>query len=219
MSGTSARPTAAFFCPVPFLVGADYLAHIRRRILQNPFLHPLGDAIKQAPKLWDLLVGDSRAAHVAFGDRGREFAKAFQTWMETGEPGLIASQRSTIVSFPLLIVTGIHQWCTYLEMSGLSQSEVIESLNIGGIQGYCGGILSAVTVSSAGNEEELGRRAADAFLIAFVLGVFMSEGEVGPPENEPDMVIVRLKYPGQDKELMEQFPGVSLCIPEAQESQ
>jgi hypothetical protein len=210
MAATPRGPSAAFFCPVPFLVGGDYLTQIRRRILESPFLHPLGEAIKQAPLLWEKLSRDDRASHVAFGPRGAEFAKAFQTWMETGEPGVIASQRSTIVSFPLLITTGIYQWCTYLEMAGITQSEVIDGLSVGGIQGYCGGILSAVTVSGAATEEGLGRRAADAFLIAFVLGVFMSEGEVGPAESVPDMLIVRLKYPGQDKELMEQFPGVSI---------
>ncbi|GKT55150.1 polyketide synthase [Colletotrichum tofieldiae] len=201
-------PSAAFFCPVPFLVDKNYLTQLRRRIVGSSFLKPLADAIQETPEIWKQLSGDPRAQHVAFGPRGEDFARAFGEWIATGETGLIASQPSTVVSFPLLILTGLCQWCSYLELSGQTQAEVLAALGSGGVQGYCGGMLSTIAVASSATEEELGHRAANFYRAAFLLGVFMSEGEVGPPENSPDMLIVRLKHPGQDLQLMEQFPGI-----------
>lgn len=212
MSSTSPKatsaPSTAFFCPVPRLVDAAYLTEIRRQFTAKPFLKPLIGAIKETPAIWDLLARDKRAQHVASGARGDKFAKGLTKWMTEGETGLIASQPSTVVSFPLLFLTGLSQWCSYLDLSGQTHSEAIKGLAAGGIQGYCGGMLSTVAVASASNEEELGRNAENMYRVAFLLGVFMSEGEDGPPEHAPDMMIVRLKYPGQDLALLEQFPGV-----------
>ncbi|KAK2057703.1 ketoacyl-synt-domain-containing protein [Colletotrichum caudatum] len=204
----SGAPSAAFFCPVPFLVDKNYLAELRRRIVGSPFLKPLADAIEETPAIWELLANDKRAQHVAVGNRGAEFARAFAKWIAEGETGVIASQPSTVVSFPLLLLTGLCQWCSYLELSGQTQADVLAALGAGGIQGYCGGMLSTIAVASSANEEELGQRAGNFYRTAFLMGVYMSEGETGPPENAPDMLIVRLKHPGQDKELMEQFPGI-----------
>lgn len=201
-------PSAAFFCPVPFLVDKSHLGELRRRIIGTPFLKPLADAIRQTPAIWELLANDVRAQHVAFGDRGAQFAKAFANWIQEGETGVIASQPSTVVSFPLLLLTGICQWCSYLELSGETQAGVLAALGAGGIQGYCGGMLSTVAIASSANEDELGQRAGNLYRTAFLMGVFMSEGETGPAEKAPDMLIVRLKHPGQDTELMDQFPGV-----------
>ncbi|OLN87389.1 Iterative polyketide synthase CazM 9 [Colletotrichum chlorophyti] len=205
---SSDAPSAAFFCPVPFLVDKNYLAELRRRIVGSPFLKPLADAIKETPAIWELLASDKRAQHVAHGTRGAEFAAAFVKWIADGKTDLIASQPSTVVSFPLLLLTGLCQWCSYLELSGQTQAEVLAALGAGGVQGYCGGMLSTIAVASSGNEEELGHRAGNFYRVAFLMGVFMSEGEVGPPESAPDMMVVRLKHPGQDKELMDQFPGI-----------
>ncbi|KXH57050.1 polyketide synthase [Colletotrichum nymphaeae SA-01] len=201
-------PSAAFFCPVPFLVDKTYLEALRRRIIGSPFLKPLADAIRETPAIWELLANDKRAQHVASGDRGAEFARAFTKWITEGETGVIASQPSTIVSFPLLLLTGLCQWCSYLDLSGQTQADVLAALGAGGIQGYCGGMLSTIAVASSAREEELGQRAGNFYRTAFLMGVFMSEGETGPPENAPDMLIVRLKHQGQDKELIEQFPGI-----------
>ncbi|KAH8842863.1 Type I Iterative PKS [Pyricularia oryzae] len=212
MSSTSPKapsaPSTAFFCPVPRLVDTAYLTEIRRQFTAKPFLKPLIGAIKETRAIWDLLARDKRAQHVASGPRGDKFAKGLAKWMTEGETGPIASQPSTIVSFPLLFLTGLSQWCSYLDLSGQTHSEAIKGLAAGGIQGYCGGMLSTVAVASASNEEELGRNAENMYRVAFLLGVFMSEGEDGPPEHAPDMMIVRLKYPGQDLALLEQFPGV-----------
>ncbi|GJD04150.1 polyketide synthase [Colletotrichum higginsianum] len=201
-------PSAAFFCPVPFLVDKTYLTQLRRQIVGSSFMKPLADAILQTLDVWKLLASDPRAQHVAVGARGEAFAKAISEWIATGETGVVASQPSSIISFPLLIITGLCQWCSFLELSGQSHEEAIGALGAGGIQGYCGGILNAIAVASSGDSLEFGRRAANMYRTAFLLGVFMSEGEVGPPEGVPDMLIVRLKYPGQDLELMEQFPGI-----------
>lgn len=209
----SVKPSAAFFCPVPFLVHAQYLADLRTRIVNTPFLGPLGDAIRDIHTLWESLASDKRIGHVLANEddrtRAADFVQGFQSWIDTGAPGPIASQPSTVVSFPLLLVTGVCQWCMYLELSHQSQAELVGGpLRVGGVQGYCGGTLSALAVASAADEEELGRRAASMFRVAFMMGLLMSEGETGPEENVPDMVIVRLKYPGQDREFMEMFPGV-----------
>ncbi|TLD20284.1 hypothetical protein PspLS_08704 [Pyricularia sp. CBS 133598] len=201
-------PSTAFFCPVPRLVDRTYLTEIRRQFTAKPFLKPLIGAIKETPAIWNLLASDKRAQHVASGPRGDKFARALGKWIIEGETGLIASQPSTIVSFPLLFLTGLSQWCSYLDLSGQTHSEAISGLAAGGIQGYCGGMLSTIAVASSSDEEELGRNCANIYRAAFLLGVFMSEGEDGPPEHAPDMMIVRLKYPGQDSELLEQFPGV-----------
>ncbi|KAJ0159513.1 Phthiocerol synthesis polyketide synthase type I PpsA [Colletotrichum tanaceti] len=201
-------PSAAFFCPVPFLVDKTYLTQLHRQIVGSSFMKPLADAILQTLDVWKLLASDARAQHVAVGARGEDLAKAMSEWIATGETGAVASQPSSIISFPLLIITGLCQWCSFLELSGQSHEEAIGALGAGGIQGYCGGILNAIAVASSGDSLEFGRRAANMYRTAFLLGVFMSEGEVGPPEGVPDMLIVRLKYPGQDLELMEQFPGI-----------
>ena len=103
----------------------------------------------------------------------------------------------------------ICQYLEYLEILGIKHSELIAQLRRGGgVQGYCGGLPPAVAVACSKNEAELLENAAIAMRISLAIGAY---GELGDEESTPGAttIVIRLKRPGQQDELISKFSGVS----------
>ncbi|KAK5991527.1 Non-reducing polyketide synthase ascC [Cladobotryum mycophilum] len=204
MSKSAGAISAAIFSPQGNAPKSSYLSHVRTRLLQEPALKPLLDAVVALPETWRSLA-TSRQDVARLRD-GRQLIQSFPDWIETGKSDIFESEMSAMITLPLLITTQVVQYFEYLKKTGSSHSELLESLQDGGIQGYCIGLLSAVIVASARDERELAKFAATAIRIALAIGAFGDLGE-SSPKTESNTVAIRLRNKGDGEELVQKFPG------------
>ncbi|WQF77164.1 Putative Acyl transferase domain superfamily, peptidase S9, prolyl oligopeptidase, catalytic [Colletotrichum destructivum] len=199
--------SAAFFCPAPSLATGADLDRVRDVFICHEPLKRIGDALLEFGDVWNLIC-NSKGAKPNFSKRGGEYASFFKDWITLGKTEGLAGQSSTMVTLPVLLLDHLAQYFQFRNLSRQSHSQVLAGLSVGGCQGYCGGLLGALCVASAVDDEELVIRAGNCLRVAFVLGFYMSEDEDGPRETRRTTLIVRLKYEGQHEELTSLFPGV-----------
>ncbi|KAK4096011.1 ketoacyl-synt-domain-containing protein [Parathielavia hyrcaniae] len=131
-------------------------------------------------------------------------------WAANGVSALLATARSGIVALPLLLILQITQYLRYLDHHGLSHDDFLAGVaHAGGIQGYCGGLPSAMTIACA--KDEAGVIKHTAIAMRNVLGV----GAYGQAADDmggtgSTTLAMRLKYEGQGNELTRQFPGTHI---------
>lgn len=76
------------------------------------------------------------------------------------------------------------------------------------MQGYCGGLVAAIALACATDEQELAQSICTAIRLAFAIGLY---AELGDDSQLPGIttMVVRLKWEGQAEELVRMFPRVS----------
>ena len=139
--------------------------------------------------------------------------KQLQDWMSTGSASHILEATSGIVILPLLSLIQVTQYFNLLHVYDLRHRTFIQHLKkFGGIQGYCGGLPTAIAVAGSADDDDIVPNVAMVLRLAFVIGVF---GEIGDNRavSGPTMIVLRLKYRGQGEEIVAKFPGVSHKCP------
>ncbi|KAI9647087.1 hypothetical protein NHQ30_005089 [Ciborinia camelliae] len=143
--------------------------------------------------------------------QGLELVGMLKSWATSGESSQLAAARSGIVALPLLAILQIGQYLRYLEFHGISHSEFLDLLkDAGGLQGYCGGLPSAMAIACAQDEMEVVQNTA------IVLRVLLGVGAYGEAADDTrgagsTTLAFRLKYEGQGDDLTRLFPEV--CNP------
>ncbi|GAB1313204.1 hypothetical protein MFIFM68171_03414 [Madurella fahalii] len=198
------------------------LVQIRLRLLQNPLLKPLADAITNLPETWRILTFltedlpqqvNQNGSHTDAGsDVGivpemLNRVRSFSNWIKTGESSVLKRDMSGIVTLPLLFTIHVVQYLEYLQQTGLRHSEVLEGVQAGGIQGYCIGLLSAIVLASSRDEQELVQYAVSGLRLAPGIGAFGDR--VGEDVGKSTLQI-RLRKPGDGDEVIRKFPGAFL---------
>jgi len=201
--------SAIVFGPAPGLPDKSELARLCTLTQKVGHLTRLAVVLTELEDFCDIISRDSNNV-ITFNDRVKGFAKGFRLWMESEETDTIANQGSTIVSLPLLTFAEICIYFQYLEISGWTHAELLNSISVAGVQGYCGGMLATLAIASAQNEEEIVSSASNCIRAAFIAGVYMSREEDGPQADRRTTLIARLKHPGQHEELVKMFPDVSV---------
>lgn len=203
---TKAAASAAVFSPQSTAPKSAHLAHVRARLLEEPLLKPVKEAVVSLPKTWRSLA--SKEPELGKNREASELIESFSQWIETGHSETLEGHMSGLITLPLLSIIHIVQYLDYLQRLGLSHSDFLESVENGGIQGYCIGLLSAIVVGSAKDEEELFQNAAHGINLALGIGAF---GDIGssPDEVDSNTLQVRLRNIGTETNLLERFPGVS----------
>jgi hypothetical protein len=136
--------------------------------------------------------------------------KILADWAKTGESTAVANAMSGISSLPLLLIIQIGQYLEYLELKGIRHHEFVAQLRDGGgVQGYCGGLLSVMPIACSRDETELVKNAAVAMHVALGIGAY---GELGDDDdiNGATTIVVRLRQVSQGEDIVSMFPGV--CI-------
>lgn len=198
--------SAAIFSPQSTAPKSAHLAHVRARLLEEPLLKPVNDAVASLPKTWRSLA--SKHADIGKNREASELVDLFPRWLQTGNSEILESNMSGLVTLPLLSIIHIVQYLDYLQRLGLSHSEFLETVEAGGIQGYCIGLLSAIVVASSKEEDELCQNAADGIRLSLGIGAF---GDIGssPEDVDSNTLQVRLRSAGSEGDILERFPGVS----------
>lgn len=197
----------AIFCPQSKAPDREYLDQLQKFLTQHELLKRLAEDVKRLQETWNIVA--ARRKDIAALRQGPKYLGALRDWVETGTSEPVANAMSGILSLPLLVVIQTCQYFQYLQLSGLTHSEFLQGLKTGGAQGYCGGLLPAIAVACAKNEEEVVSMAAIAMRVALLVGAY---GELGDDENlpGPTTIVLRLRQEGQGEEIVRRFPGVSI---------
>lgn len=207
MSTSRAAITAAIFSPQSSPPKPEYLSHIRSRLLDEPLLKSLADAILDLPAIWETLVS-ARQPMADMADAPR-LVKCFPAWIETGQSEILESDMSGVVTLPLLTIIHIVQYLEYLQQTGMTHSDFLDGVREGGIQGYCIGLLSAVIVACSEDEEDVVENAVAGIRLALGIGAFGDEGQMAST-TESNTLAIRLRNPGDERDILQNFPDVSI---------
>jgi len=165
-------PQLVVFGPQTPWPNADYAFQLRSTLLSHPRLRGLLSAIKGLPELWkDLVIRDARLRNIA----GDEALRKLINWIDEGELEPSVSTPPNIFSMPLTVIIHLTQLFHYLDNNsqGVSHQQLLESTRLGGIQGFCIGLLSAVAVASAKDEEDIIRLGGVALRLAACIGAYI----------------------------------------------
>ena len=202
--------SCAVFCPQSKAPEKRYLDDVIHFLKSRVILAPLLQTLSSLEDIWALLVESNLA--ISKLDHGLQYVRNFSAWVRSGDSSKVVGCMSGIVSLPLLVVIQISQYFQYLEACGASHAEFLAKLGSnGGIQGYCGGLPTAIAIACSGNDADLVSNCATAIRLALVIGLY---GELADDGRDPGptTLVVRLKQPGQEAELIRRFPGVSRTL-------
>ncbi|KAG9231679.1 putative polyketide synthase [Amylocarpus encephaloides] len=199
--------SAAFFCPQAGAPDEEYLNGLHSFLSQHKYgqslLHELSDLKKS--RIWSTLAAASD--EVASLSPGHEYLDLLNDWAATGISGPLAATRSGVVALPLLVVLQIGQYLRYLDYHRLSHQVFLENVReAGGLQGFCGGLASAIAIASALDEAEVIQYTATAVRLMIAVGAY-TEAADDTRGNGSTTLALRLKYEGQGEELTQCFPG------------
>ena len=199
-------PSMAVFSPQSKAPQEAYLDELRSYLCGKAELRPLLNAIEDLPKTWSIFA--DYKSDIAALTQGLRYTQALADWVKNGNSSKIANVMSGILSLPLLTIIQVVQYFQFLEVKRLCHTDFVARLrDRGGVQGYCGGLMPAIAIACAADEAEVATNASKAMAIALGVGAY---GELGDDENiqGPTTIVVRLKHPGQGKEIIEDFPDV-----------
>jgi hypothetical protein len=148
----------------------------REALLNHECLTPVVDAVRDLPSLWETIVArDSDLENL----KGYENAQKLSGWLVASSEVQADSQTaSNSITMPFTIIEHLCQYFDYLATSQdgktLSHADCLaRTLKGGGIQGFCAGLLSAITIAGASDEKEIGLRGALAVRLAFAIGAYV----------------------------------------------
>ena len=205
-----AAPALVVFGPQTKWPSHQDLNQLRNHVLHEPQLQILVTAIRELPWLWQSLVNaEPRLRRLP----GRELLKLFPKWLDHGTL-LQPSESPSLLSTPLTVISHIAQYFQYTRNSH-SHGDIQRSTAVGGIQGLCTGLLSAIAVSSSRTLGEIAANGAVALRLATCIGAFVDlNDELAGLGNEACALAVRWKpdCSGEAKtvEVLERFHHVSV---------
>lgn len=137
------------------------------------------------------------------------YAGLLANWANGGPSAPVSEARTGIIALPLLLILQLGEYLRYLDFHGISHADFIAQVGVaGGIQGCCGGEPPALSIACAKDEAQIMDNAAVLLRIVMGVGAYI-EALDDWTSNESTILAIRLKYEGQEKELMEMFPHVN----------
>ena len=192
MNSSAVIPSLLVFGPLTEFPSQDVLAQLRRELIENPRLSSFQSAVKNLPRFWQTLIdSDPSLSRVP----GAEYLGDLGRWIEDG--GLFPHHLGRIpnvYALPVTVILQITQYFRYLSWLGVDDAHglVLEGLESGGIQGFCVGFLSAISVSSSEKEADIGVVATISLRLAVSIGAYVDQdGVFAEPPNETACAAVR----------------------------
>ena len=167
-----ALPSLLVFGSQTTLPSKENLDQLRASILLDRRLYPFLTAIRELPKRWETLISfDARLKEVP----GASTLHAFELWIERGETFRCTGVPQNLLAAPLTVVVHLVQYLHYLDSNsiGATHRALLNSLQLGGVQGCCTGILSAITVACSKSEEDVVQYACKALYLAVCIGAYV----------------------------------------------
>ena len=147
-----------------------YLSQLRSKLLLEPRLRGFVAAIKELPQVWCDLVDHGPDLAVVPGQTALD---ELVGWLNHGEFKTTKSVPPNVLSMPMTIILHIAQYFHYLDLLQCRHAQVLEHVKIGGVQGFCTGLLTAIAVASASDEEDVNRQSAVALRLAVCIGAYV----------------------------------------------
>jgi len=209
-----ALPSMVVLGPQTPLPSAEYLVQLRSALLGDRRLATFRAAVKDLPNLWPTLVtADPRLKPVP----GLQLLEDIKKWIEHGDHASWTSEiLPNIISTPLTVMIHIVEYFIYLEHIGpsVSHSKVLESVQSGGIQGFCTGFLAAAALASSTHEEEINEYGAVALRLAVCIGAYVDLDErfANPPGKTSCITVRWLPSIGKSQllNIIKDYPDVCM---------
>ena len=169
----------------------EVLAELRQVLVENPRLAGLREAIKGLPTIWQgLTESDPMLKDLP----GAKHLSDLQRWIEEGVFSFSSYSLPKMFALPVTVLLQIAQYVRYLHQlrGGEEQSQVLKGLKNGGIQGFCIGFLTAITIACSETEEDIAALGAINLRLAFCVGAYVDhDGSFAKPPNETACIAVR----------------------------
>ncbi|ETS78026.1 hypothetical protein PFICI_10088 [Pestalotiopsis fici W106-1] len=190
-SETLPLPSLLVFGPQTELPSDEVISNLRQELLTNPHLQGLKDAVVALPEFWQRLIDFDSDLHTVPGHR---YLSQLRNWLQDGSS--FADRASDVpnhFALPITVLLQIVQYTTYLDQLGNdAQSQILESIKHGGIQGFCTGFLSATAVAFSANQVAFGDAAAVALRLAVAIGAYVDQdGQYSTKSTEYSTLAVR----------------------------
>ncbi|KAK8124195.1 hypothetical protein PG999_004113 [Apiospora kogelbergensis] len=196
----------AVFGPQGTAPSTAYLLSIREYITNHPVLRCVIDQISTLNDVLELIAGKNQG--IAALEQAPEFIGYFTQWLIDGKPEPIVSTASSITVLPRLILIHVTQYFQFLESQGITHTDFLARTRAtgGGMQGYCGGMPSAVALASAADDKALSENIMAVLRLSVAIGLYT---ELGDDTRIPGLAImvVRVEKHEQAQALVDQFPG------------
>ncbi|KAH7094593.1 BcPKS16, polyketide synthase [Paraphoma chrysanthemicola] len=196
--------SAAIFCPQSKGTPKLYLDSLRLYLTGHQRFQPIKSTLENLVQDWKTLVAEFPEFDGL--PQGLRSAKSIRDWIVDGNAAPLADAMAGTICLPLLVIMQVCQYFQFLEVKRMRHAELIADLK-GGAHGYCGGILPAVAVACADDEDEIIRKACAATRVAFAIGVAADFGDDDESIVGPSTIVARIKRPGQLEDLLAKFPG------------
>lgn len=173
---------------------ASYLSRLRATLIYDQHLTDLRNEVSELFETWPLLVERQPLLRSV---RAFPFLQSLSTWVHCGDTSALllvgaASKNTqsavlTVLSHILEYVSFLNSTCGYNEGAtsrfGDPHACNLENLLLGGIQGLCMGLLSAIAISISQKKTDLGKYGAIAIRLALCIGAFvdLDEAQLAEP--------------------------------------
>lgn len=151
----------------------EYLSWLREALHSSLSTKQLVLAIREIPRLWEtLLEADSTLQIIT----GKEILERFEKWLDGEELVDAASiKRFNILSSPLTVISQLVEYLKYLENDSSSQAHLkfLNGTKVGGIQGFCTGFLSAISLCCSRDGSDILELGAVAIRLAVCIGAYV----------------------------------------------
>ena len=192
MDSSAVIPSLLVFGPVTEFPSQDVLAELRQELIKDPRLSTFQSAVENLPGFWQTLIdSDPDLSRVP----GAEYLGDLRRWIVDG--GLFPhhlGKTPNVYALPVTVILQVTQYFRYLSWLGVDDAHrrVIEGVQSGGIQGFCGGFLSAIAVSSSEKEANVGAVAAISLRLAVAIGAYVDQdGVFAEPPNKAACAAIR----------------------------
>ncbi|KAL5361507.1 hypothetical protein BJX96DRAFT_185313 [Aspergillus floccosus] len=202
----------------------DYLSSLREILLSETTLQPLANAIRDLPQLWRTLLEADTALHKV---PGKDVFDRFTRWLD-GETLLnkTASSEPNMILSPLTVIMQLVEYTSYLHRTNLSHLHILDGAMHGGIQGFCTGFLTAITLSISRYEKDIAELGAVALRLTACIGAYVDLDQCNnsgfaciavrwsSPANEQKINEILAKYDGAYISVWSDVSSATLTVPQ-----
>ncbi|KAH7322463.1 hypothetical protein B0I35DRAFT_322048, partial [Stachybotrys elegans] len=195
----------AFFCAQAAAPDEEYLRGLHSFLSHNAHGQLL---LREISNLKDGgLLSTLISSHKDVGSlQGLNSLDGLHEWAAKGSCGPLAGARSGISALPLLVIIQVGQYLRYLEFCGLTHRDFLANVGKGGLQGFCGGLATAMAISCATDETAVVQHAATALRVLIAVAAYGEAADEGRGAS-PTTIAIRLQYEGQAEDITQCFPG------------
>lgn len=205
-------PTLLLFGSQTTRPSSEQFAQLRASLLGEPLLRTFVEAIRDLPDFWTVLVKfDPALQNVT----GLEALKALRQWLDQGDLVWTAGTLPNTLHTPLTVIIHLIHYFHYLASTEcrVKHAHLLGKLQIGGIQGFCTGFLSAAAVACSNTEEDVANFGAVVLRLAVCIGAYVDlDSRSRSSDSETACLAVRWKSDaGKEKftEILSRYQRVS----------